>query len=170
MDAAEKLLSSIPPGGAGDYILDIGGESRITLLLHTRLGYGHLRGCTPGEAGQVDTREENGVRWQVDRFDLERDFYPYPSAHFRTIVCADVLDTLLQDPMHLLDEMHRVLRPGGSLVLVTRRGTEQQIRDLLLNCGMEIVSVQSDEDRCSAVGRKIGPLRQRYPAWLYPNR
>ncbi len=160
----------IPPGGAGDYILDIAGRAGITALLRTRLGYGHVRGCAPGKVGLVETREEDGVRWQVDHFDLERDFYPYPSAHFRTIVCADVLETLKHDPMYMLDEIHRVLRPGCDLVLATRRYTAEQIRWLLENCGLEVTRVEADEDGCCALGRKIGPLRDRYPAWLYPGR
>jgi len=160
----------IPPGGAGDYILEIAGRSGITALLNTRLGYGHVRGCAPGQAGQLEARAEEGVRWQVDRFDLERDFYPYPSAHFRTIVCADVLETLKHDPMYMLDEIHRVLRPGCDLVLSSQRYSAEQIRGLLENCGMEVTRVEADEDGVCAVGRKIGPLRERYPAWLYPER
>lgn len=166
----DKLLSLIPAGGAEDYILEIAGQAGITALLHTRLGYGHVRGCAPGEAGLVEEREEDGVRWQVDRFDLERDFYPYPSAHFRTIVCVDVLETLKHDPMYMLDEIHRVLRPGCDLVLGTRRYTAEQIRWLLENCGMQVGVVDAEEDGCRAVGRKIGPLRERYPGRLYPER
>jgi len=166
----DKLLSLIPAGGAGDYILEIAGRPEMAALLHTRLGYGHVRGCVAGSAGLVETREEDGVRWQVDHFDLERDFYPYPSAHFRTIVCAEVLETLKHDPMYMLDEIHRVLRPGGYLVLATRRGTAEQIHGLLVNGGMEVSSVETDGEGCCAVGRKIGPLRERYPSWLYPER
>jgi SAM-dependent methyltransferase len=166
----DKLLSLIPAGGAGDYILDIAGQVGITALLHTRLGYGHVRGCAAGEAGLVEARAEDGVRWQVDHFDLERDFYPYPSAHFRTIVCVDVLEKLKHDPMYMLDEIHRVLRPGCDLVLGTRRYTAEQIRWLLENCGMQVAVMETDEEGCCAVGRKIGPLRVRYPEWLYPER
>jgi SAM-dependent methyltransferase len=166
--ARDKLLSIIPAGGAGDYILDMESGMGITALLHSRLGYGHVRGCVAGQAGLVETREEDGVRWQVDHFDLERDFYPYPSAHFRTIVCADVLETLKHDPMYLMDEIHRILRPGCDLVLATRRYTAEQIRWLLENCGMAVTSVDADGDGCCGVGRKIGPLRERYPEWLYP--
>jgi SAM-dependent methyltransferase len=163
----DKLLSLIPAGGPGDYILEIAGRAGITALLHTRLGYGHVRGCAAGEAG-VETREEDGVRWQVDRFDLERDFYPYPSAHFRTIVCVDVLETLTHDPMYMMDEIHRVLRPGCDLVFATRGYTAEQVRWLLENCGMEVALVDAEGGSVYAAGRKIGPLRERYPEWLYP--
>ena len=116
----------------------------------------------------METRDAEGFTWQVDHFDLERDFYPYPSAHFRTVVCVDVLETLSQDPMYMMDEIHRILRPRCDLVLATRRYTAEQIRWLLENCGMEVVLVKTAGDGVCAVGRKIGPLRQRYPAWLYP--
>jgi len=69
-----------------------------------------------------------------------------------------------------LAEIHRVLRPGCDLVLGTRRYTAEQIRWLLENCGMEVGRVESEGDGCCAVGRKIGPLRERYPGWLYPGR
>jgi SAM-dependent methyltransferase len=164
----DKLLSLIPAGGAGDYVLEIGGQAGIAALLHTRLGYGHVRGCAAGKAGQVETREEDGVIWQVDHFDLERDFYPYPSAHFKTIVCVEVLETLSHDPMYMMDEIHRILRPSCHLVCTTRRGTASQIRALLENCGLEVTLLETEEGCAHAVGRKIGPLRERYPGWLYP--
>jgi SAM-dependent methyltransferase len=157
----------IPAGGAEDYILEIAGRAGITALLHTRLGYGHVRGCAAGEAG-VETREEDGVRWQVDHFDLERDFYPYPSAHFRTIVCVEALETLTRDPMYMMDEIHRILRPGCDLVFVTRSYAAERVRWLLENCGMEVTIQETEEDTVYAVGRKIGALRERDPGWLYP--
>ena len=169
MATQKRLLSIIPAGGAGDYILEIAGMAGITALLHSRLGYGHVRGCAAGEAG-VETREEDGVRWQVDRFDLERDFYPYPSAHFRTILCVDVLEELTHDPMYMMDEIHRILRPACDLVFATRRYTAEQVRLLLENCGLEVTRLETEEDEVYAVGRKTGPLRERYPQWLYPER
>jgi SAM-dependent methyltransferase len=167
MFTSDKLLNLIPPGEPADYILEMAGRATITALLHSRLGYGHVRACEPGDAG-VETRHEAGVTWQVDRFDLERDFYPYPSAHFRTIICVDVLDTLAHEPMYMMDEIHRILRPGCDLVLTTVRYSAQQIRRLLENCGMQVALVETDGNRVYARGQKIGPLRERYPAWLYP--
>src|SRR5262245_50081975 len=91
--------------------------------LFTSLGYDHV------------------VTLPADRFDLETAFYPYPSAHFKTIVCCDLLETLFRDPMHMMGEVHRVLRPGCHLVLTTRRFTAGQICELLENCGLEVTQV-----------------------------
>jgi hypothetical protein len=81
-----------------------------------------------------------------------------------------VLDTLLHDPMYMMDEIHRILRPGCHLVFATRLGTAEQIRGLLENCGLEVTLLETEGEDVYALGRKIGPLRQRYPQWLYPRR
>jgi hypothetical protein len=70
--------------------------------------------------------------------------------------------------MHMMDEIHRILRPRCELVLTTRRYASEQIRGLLENCGLEVTRVESGAGRVYAAGRKVGPVRERYPAWLYP--
>ena len=49
----EKTLAITPPGGAADRILEMGVYLQITPALKTRLGYGEVRGCYYGPAGQV---------------------------------------------------------------------------------------------------------------------
>jgi hypothetical protein len=171
----EKSLAFVPPGGPGDYILAMDATSGILPLLHTRLGYDHVRGCVSGQAGEAETLSfdvpEGGTfTCKVDHFDPERDFYPYPSAHFKAILCCELLEALARDPMYMMDEIHRVLRPGCPLILTTRRYRADQIRSLLENCGLEVTLLEESAGRVCAVARKIGPVRERYPAWLYPDR
>jgi len=142
----------IPPGGPVDFILVMGEGAPADPLFYAQLGYGHVTNAGTGH------------------FDLERAFYPYPNAHFRTILCCDLLETLAHDPMHMMDEIHRILRPACHLVLTTRRFTREQIRGLLENCGLEVTLLDSGAERVYAVARKVGILRERYPAWLYPER
>ena len=52
-------------------------------------------------------------------FDTEVNFFPYPSNHFQTVICGELLEHLQYDPMHMMQEIHRVLKPGGVLVLTT---------------------------------------------------
>ena len=148
----DHLLALIPPGGPGDFILVMDARGDVDMSAYAQLGYGNV------------------VNSQAGRFDIERDFYPYPSAHFRTILCCDLIETLAHDPMYMMDEIHRILRPGCHLVLSTRRYPSGQIRELLENCGLEVTQLESSGDRVYSVGRKIGPLRERYPGWLYPRR
>lgn len=146
------LLSLLPPGGPGDFLLVMDARGEADLPSYERLGYGHV------------------VSAQAGHFDLERDFYPYPNAHFKAILCCDLLETLTHDPMYMMDEIHRVLRPGCHLVLTTRRYTLEQIRGLFEGCGLEVTRLDTIADRVCASGRKIGILHERYPGWLYPGR
>ena len=41
---------------------------------------------------------------------------PFPDGHFDALLCTEVLEHAVA-PEALIAEMHRVLRPGGSLVL-----------------------------------------------------
>ncbi|MBI4873685.1 MAG: methyltransferase domain-containing protein [Acidobacteria bacterium] len=233
-----RTLEITPPGSAQDRILEMGSYLQITPALKTRLGYGEVRGCYYGPAGRVERREvvsAEGERFtcEVDLFDAERDRFPYPDAHFRTVLCCELIEHLADDPMHMLAEINRVLAPGGHLVLTTpniaslralrailegfhpgffpayvrprkegeeaearhnREYTPKEIAHLLTDSGFEIVRLETGPfagqacpehawvthlleryllptdlrgDGIYAVGRKTGPVRERYPAWLY---
>jgi glycosyltransferase involved in cell wall biosynthesis/SAM-dependent methyltransferase len=120
----ERTLEITPPGGAADRILEMGAYLQITPALKTRLGYGEVRGCYYGPAGKVDHRtavSDRGEEFQcdIDLFDAERDPFPYPDAHFSTVLCCELIEHLTADPMHMIAEINRVLKPGGHLVLTT---------------------------------------------------
>jgi glycosyltransferase involved in cell wall biosynthesis/SAM-dependent methyltransferase len=120
----EKTLRIIPPGGSGDRILEMGAYMQITPSLKLRLGYGEVRGCYFGPAGLVQrhtvkSTDGDSFECDVDLFDAERDSFPYPDGHFTTVLCCELIEHLGRDPMHLLAEINRVLKPGGSIVLTT---------------------------------------------------
>ena len=119
-----KTLEITPPGGPEDRILEMGAYLQITPALHTKLGYGCVRGCYYGPAGRVEHRtvvsaEGETFDCAIDLFDAEKDRYPYPDGHFATVLCCELIEHLTEDPMHLMSEIHRVLKPGGHLVLTT---------------------------------------------------
>ena len=120
----EKTLSIVPPGGPEDRMLEMGAYLQMTPALHTKLGYGKVRGCYYGPLGAVEhksvTSEQGEVfECDIDLFDAEKDVFPYPGEHFATVLCCELIEHLAGDPMHMLSEINRILRPGGHLVLTT---------------------------------------------------
>jgi len=119
-----KTLEITPPGGAADRILEMGAYLQITPALHSKLGYGCVRGCYYGPAGKIDRRsaistEGESFDCEIDLFDAEKDPFPYPDGHFATVLCCELIEHLTEDPMHLMSEINRILKPGGHLVLTT---------------------------------------------------
>ncbi|MGC8795022.1 MAG: glycosyltransferase, partial [Bryobacteraceae bacterium] len=231
----ETTLAMTPAGRPEDRVLEMGAYLQITPALRTHLGYGEVRGCYLGPAGRTEHHivvSEEGERFEcdVDLFDAERDPFPYPDGHFSTVLCCEVLEHLARDPMHMMAEINRVLKPGGHLVLTTpniaslralaailqgyhpglfahyvhpdrggdprhhREYTPTEIRRLLEDAGFAVVKLETGPYReqprpewlwvlhlleryrlstelrgeaIYALARKTGPVRRRYPEWLY---
>jgi len=233
----EKTLAITPPGSPEERILEMGAYLQITPALHTRLGYGEVRGCYYGPAGTTHRRtatSETGETFscEIDLFDAEKDRFPYPDGHFATVLCCELIEHLPSDPMHLMSEVNRILKPGGNFVLTTpnvasmralagilqgfhpmlfpayirpnqdgetdarhaREYTPREIQTLFENSGFEVTLLDTGPFRAEpnpefgwvehlldryilpkehrgdgiyVVGRKTGPVRERYPAWLY---
>jgi len=233
-----KTLEITPPGGPGDRILEMGAYLQITPALRSKLGYGEVRGCYYGPTGRIDHRTVTSAEGEtftcdIDHFDAEKDRFPYNDEYFSTVVCGELIEHLFEDPMHLMVEVNRILKPAGHLVLTTpniaalrgiaailqgyhpgffhayirpaegsgevdarhnREYTAREIHKLLENSGFAVTLLETGEfrdlphpefgwvmhllnryrletdyrgDGIYAVGRKTGPVRDRYPEWLY---
>ncbi len=120
----EKTLALTPRGGPCDRVLEMGAYLNITPALKTRLGYGEVRGCYYGTVGKTNhrvVRSEDGEEFgcDIDLFDAEKDRFPYPDGYFSTVLCCEIVEHLPADPMHMMGEIHRILKPGGALVFTT---------------------------------------------------
>jgi len=51
--------------------------------------------------------------------DLESDIYPFEDASIDFILCGEVIEHMDVDPMFMLAECNRILKPGGSLLITT---------------------------------------------------
>jgi SAM-dependent methyltransferase len=49
----------------------------------------------------------------------EKDRFPFENAQFDFVIAAEILEHLIFSPTHFLYEIHRVLKPGGHLLLTT---------------------------------------------------
>jgi glycosyltransferase involved in cell wall biosynthesis/SAM-dependent methyltransferase len=119
-----KTLSITPPGNQDQSILEMGSYLQITAALKTKLGYGEVRGCYYGPAGKVDHKrvistEGEEFACEVDLFDAEKDRFPYADESFDTVLCCELLEHLTEDPMFMMHQINRILKPGGHLVLTT---------------------------------------------------
>ena len=118
-----RTLQLTPPGAPTDRILEMGCYLQITPALRSLLGYGDVRGCYLGRSHsdlKTITADDGEVfDCIIDLFDCERDPFPYPAGYFSTVLCCELLEHLKIDPMHMMGEIHRVLKDEGVLVLTT---------------------------------------------------
>ncbi|MDA1313018.1 MAG: glycosyltransferase [Acidobacteria bacterium] len=119
-----RTLEMTPPGTDTDRVLEMGAYMHITPALKTKRGYGEVWGSYLGPPGRFDQSRvvsESGEVFEcrLDLFNAERDPYPYPDGHFSTVLCCELLEHLEGDPMHMMAEINRILRPDGHLLLTT---------------------------------------------------
>jgi glycosyltransferase involved in cell wall biosynthesis/SAM-dependent methyltransferase len=233
-----RTLEITPAGGPEDRVLEMGAYLQVTPALRNKLGYGEVRGCYYGPVGRIDHRTVTSAdgetfTCEIDHFDAEKDRFPYPAEHFSTVLCCELIEHLFEDPMHLMSEVNRILKPGGHLVLTTpnvaalrgisaillgyhpgffhayikpaadsgevdarhnREYTAREIHRLLDTSGFAVARLETGEfrdlphpefgwvthllrryrletdlrgDGIYALGRKTGPVKERYPGWLY---
>jgi SAM-dependent methyltransferase len=116
-------MTLVPQPCGARRVLELGAYLQMTPALTTLCGYPEVRAADlgpPGDAWRKTIALPNGeFTCDIDLFDAERDRFPYPDAHFSLVLCCEMAEHLLRDPMHMLLEIRRVLEPGGRLLLTT---------------------------------------------------
>jgi len=79
---------------------------------------GEVTLAVPGDGADGAEGSEGRLAIDVRVLNIERDPFPFPDDAFDLVLCMEVLEHLGYSPSHMLAEAHRVLRPGG-LLLVT---------------------------------------------------
>jgi SAM-dependent methyltransferase len=237
-DRFVHTLELVPRGDASKSVLEMGAYMQMTPALKFELGYGTVRGCYYGPRGRVErktvvSQQGETFECEIDLFDAERDAFPYADDGFDTVLCCELIEHLVNDPMAMMSEINRILKPGGHLVLTTpnivsaraisaillgyhpaffpayirprkpdeepearhnREYAPMEIQHLLTDAGFEMVRLETGEfleephpefawvmhlleryqlmrdlrgDGIYALARKMGPVRNRWPEWLY---
>lgn len=111
---ADRLVAGAALLPRADRLLDVGcGDGALFLMLDGRV---RLAVGVDGRLATGRQASARGVRVQCADFDAPR--LPYKDDVFDATACLDVLEHV-RDPRHLLQELARVLKPGGVLVLTT---------------------------------------------------
>ena len=127
----------IPRAPEDARILEMGCYLQITPALRNLLGYGEVRGCYLGSGGSesrvVKARDGETFECEIDLFNAELDAFPYPSDRFDTVLCCELLEHLTEDPMRMMNEIHRILKSDGILVLTAPNAASRHAICSVLN-------------------------------------
>ena len=117
---------SLVPEQTGQKILELGANPYFTttLLRKFRSADLHLANFfdkPEREAKQTVTIHSTGevIEYAFKQFNIEAEKFPYDDNSFDVVLCCEIIEHLLTDPVHALTEIRRVLKPGGDLVLTT---------------------------------------------------
>jgi SAM-dependent methyltransferase len=120
-------LDLVPQLSGSVKLLELGSNPFfLTLMLKKKFNYGltlanYFGTSRPGQGSQTICSEKYGEQYvfEFDHFNSEKDPFPYDSESFDIVLCCEILEHLLEDPTHMLGEIHRVLKKGGFLLLTT---------------------------------------------------
>ncbi|MGB7922072.1 MAG: class I SAM-dependent methyltransferase [Pyrinomonadaceae bacterium] len=106
----EQAASSLPTGGHPPRILDVGCGTGANLLMLNQHGEAHGVDISPDALSFCQSRGLNNVQYG------EAESLPYEDNSFDIVTSIDVIEHL-DDDVACLQEMKRILRPGGKAVL-----------------------------------------------------
>ncbi|MDD3626071.1 MAG: class I SAM-dependent methyltransferase [bacterium] len=87
----------------------------------------------PGDSIILNSKNKK-TEFSYFNFNLEHDRFPFKDDSFDLILCLEVIEHLLENPVFMLREIHRILKPGGALILTTDNALRfSQIFKLLFN-------------------------------------
>ncbi len=122
----ERLARTIeltPPASMSGRALELGCYMQLTPLLERMRGYREVVGGYYGPLGERAWKtielDRRPFSCRIDRFDAERDVFPYEDNSFELVLACELIEHMISDPMHLLLECRRVLEEGGRLLITT---------------------------------------------------
>jgi len=109
---AKKVARHIPPKSK---VLDVGcGAGLLIQYLPATCSYVGV----DQDVAAIEANRRLFPRVAFQVFDIVTATYPFQEQSFDTIVMAAVIEHI-HDPLHVMKEMFRILKPGGRLIMTT---------------------------------------------------
>lgn len=124
-EGAAKLLDvGSMKGLFGPAYMDLWGYSEVRLL-----------GNDLPPEGFIERKTADGrlFRFPVASCNIETMRWPYQDETFDTVVCTEVLEHLVFDPAFAMNEMARVLKPGGHALITVPNAVSDECLTYLAN-------------------------------------
>jgi SAM-dependent methyltransferase len=159
-------LQRIPPAlKSSDRLLELGSLSHIAPAILKFSGYKEVLCADYWEGDEKISHEtvrqvsgSDSYQFELRNFNVESDPFPYPDAHFRVVLCCELIEHLQRDPMHMLWECNRVLEKDGFLLLTTPNiASARAIEGLLVGCAPYLLSQYNIKTPVDQHNREYAP-------------
>jgi SAM-dependent methyltransferase len=135
-------LEMIPDAYRDRDILELGSSPYLLSLCLKRLCTGTLRRGNyfgPDAKHGADRLVHQGtgevIEFAYEAFNIETDTFPYGDESFDVVVFSELIEHLGVNPVRALAEIHRVLRPGGIVIVTTPNSLSLQRFSDFLHAG-----------------------------------
>ncbi|MGH9843785.1 MAG: class I SAM-dependent methyltransferase, partial [Blastocatellia bacterium] len=125
-DRLVRTIELVPQGAPDQRFLELSSYLQMPLLMRRYGDYGEIAVTNwwegePREKLQRRRHAATGeeVGFPMKNVDVERDRFPFPDGYFDVALCCELIEHLREDPMHMLAELHRILKWGGLVILTT---------------------------------------------------
>lgn len=115
-----KTLKKIPERRGK--LLEIGAAPFCMTLMIQAVREYEIHLINYGSQGSVNLKSDKYSQYlsfPCHGINVECDAFPYEDGQFDVVVCAEVIEHLTFNPTNMLNEIHRVLKPNGLLILTT---------------------------------------------------
>jgi 2-polyprenyl-3-methyl-5-hydroxy-6-metoxy-1,4-benzoquinol methylase len=120
-----QALSRVPPARSENQrLLDLGCYAAMIPWYVDILGYRDITAVAeePRMHLNQNIRKIKGItafRLHTAYLNVEEDPWPFEDESFHLVLCLELMEHMATDPMHLMEELNRVMVTGGDLILTT---------------------------------------------------
>lgn len=116
-----ETFQYLPAGHGMESLLDVGGRNGLFAPAYLDLfNYADVSviGDDAPPSGHVDVAcRRGGYAMSAKKCDIETEPWPFADESFDMVVCTEVLEHMLFDPLFAANEICRVLKPGGHALI-----------------------------------------------------